>query len=477
MRIAPSTDILKAIGAQDLKWPILLGEFIDNALDANADKVTIDFSTANTFTVVDNGEGCDDLSVMLTPGRRSQHKTTFSGRYGIGAKDAMLTAAECVSIQSVCKGVLSQIEVNWKDVQESQAWEVAEPDRSPSGSLPTGVVIQLSKLRKKCTGDYPGLADNLGRIYAPAIRDHSFRLEMLLPRGRKLLVSAAPEPFLDHSRTVSEEFSGGRKVEVKMGIITRDEEKKYQGVCLALSKRVISEKTRVGIGNDPTPGLYGFVKLIGPPSAWSPTKNKDGLNSKDVELIHRLIATRFEDIILRAKSEAISIAIGQQNRALCELGDILPKMLKAKRKSPTKNTGTVLPTGTGSPHKRAANVQPGNRFSASALQATRNLQLQAEKRSPDDPIFALEENGVVVLNTSHPAYPLIQDSESVVPVALAFFAGQEMLRPGTQKMLPFEGNQPTEQGNHAVLFSTLLVAYQEAQKKIAKGELQSDIAS
>jgi hypothetical protein len=77
------------INEGNLTWVRVIAELIDNALDAGARNIRMDYDrAANILVVTDDGRGCPDLGRMVALGATRPHAGVpiRSGRYGMGGK-------------------------------------------------------------------------------------------------------------------------------------------------------------------------------------------------------------------------------------------------------------------------------------------------------------------------------------------------------------------------------------------------------
>jgi antitoxin (DNA-binding transcriptional repressor) of toxin-antitoxin stability system len=479
MFITPVSALINSIRAQhNLEWLHLVAELVDNAQDAGAKSVTLDFSVPGKFSASDDGCGCADLRLMLSPGSRQDHPTTQAGRFGIGAKDAMICLADEVSLTSTCLGVRRTAYVNWRSVVTKDSWQVDDPVEVPSAG-PSGTTILLGSLTKPVPNKFDSAHYKLGALYAPAIASGAFRILLRYragkgPKARIHFESVPPiaSPRLDHEEAADFAFPHSKSARVRMGIIAEPGQRVHQGVTVAIPTRVIKVRTRLGLGLDPTPGLYGYVELS---RGWSLSKNKDDLSADDKDLLSRVIADRFSALIARARKSGEDVALAGCNRALALISTAIrrerDRTRKARRSPPANHTGTVLPTGLGTPHTQAARTQPGNRFAAPLGSPEKFFSLQPEARK-DAPLFMLEEGMIVYVNTDHDFCKYVDGNlEKLAPVATLFVASQLPLR-GQQKFT-YPDDVQTIADKHAWACSYLLERYVEAQRLARGGDTQA----
>jgi hypothetical protein len=473
MNITPITGYIRAIRSQHgLGWSHLLAELVDNAQDAGAKSVTLDFSVPGTFVASDDGVGCADLSLMLSPGSRQDHATTQAGQHGIGCKEAIICLADEAQIVSVCNGVRRSVNVSWPAVMASGRWEVDDPTETPT-LQPSGTTLTLTTLLKSLPANYVNAAkEKFGAIYAPAIASGAFRvfLRYRAGRGGKVhcdSIAPAPLPRLEREESGDFTFPHGRTARFRLGIIAEPNQRILQGVTVAIPTRVILARTRLGLGPDPTPGLYGYVELS---RGWALAKNKDDLSPSDRQFIASVIADRFRGLIEFARKSGEDVRLAGCNRALALLPTAIrrerDRNRKARRSPPAHNTGTVIPTGTGGPHTRAARTQPGERFHGPAPSDDQSFRLSCESM-PSAALFTTAEGSkVVTVNTDHDFYKHAGGNMDVLtPLAVLFLAAQVDLRSqGDQKPLPYPDAIEGAAARQQWACSYLLERYVEALK-------------
>jgi hypothetical protein len=470
MNISPVTGYLRSIRSQHgLHWSNLLAEMVDNAQDAGAKSITLDFSAPGKFAASDDGIGCANLRLMLAPGCRQDHLTTLAGQHGIGVKEALICLANEAQITSVCEGVRRSVTVNWPHVMASGLWEVDDPTETPTLE-PSGTVLALDALIKPLPTNFVSAAkEKFGAIYAPAIANGAFRifLRYRAGRGGKLhtdSISPAPLPRLEREESGDFTFPHGRTARFRMGIIAEPNQRIRQGVTVAIPTRVIMAATRLGLGNDPTPGLYGYVELS---RGWALGKNKDSLSDTDKQFLASVIADRFSGLIEAARKSGEDVRLAGCNRTLALIPTAIrrerDRKRKARRSPPTHRTGTVIPTGTGGPHTRAARTQPGDRFHAPTPSDDQSFRISCQRMADAALFTTAEGNPIVTVNTDHDFYKHAAGNMDILtPLAVLFLASQLALR--GQKMLPIPDLLDKEADKHAFACSYLLERYVEALK-------------
>jgi hypothetical protein len=294
-------------------------------------------------------------------------------------------------------------------------------------------------------------------------------MKLIPPSKKELVVEPAGEPDLEHIMEASVEFDGNKKAHIKMGMIVNPNDRPQQGVKLSLKGgRVVRTRTRIGLGSDPTPGLYGHVELD---RGFHVSKNKDALSERDEQAIANEISLRFASLIELSRKAAEDLLLADQNGILSLLPDAFKmdqggkKNAKAQRAAPIEHPGAAEPTGRGGKHKRAARTQNGDRFQIGSA-GGRTMHLQRQSRG-DSPIFALEGGNTIYINTDNPIYEYFDGDISFLgPMAVMFFSFQVELQEGSkgQLKIPYPEIQQDEASKRAFGASYLLERYVDAAK-------------
>lgn len=475
MQLTPDVSLLDSVRSQyGLSWPKLLGELIDNALDAEAESVEIDFSAKGQITVADNGRGCSDLSRMLVLGRRKDHGAKgATGRYGIGAKDALIGLGDEVCIASTCKGETQTVTVNWGRLRRLNIWECADPHRC-STTRPSGTRITISALAK-APPKPADLLRSLGVCYAPAI-DNGRRIlvRFTTTRGWQPVESAATPPLAPALPCELVTLGDRRDVFATAGLISDPAFSGHDGVTVTLEgHRVITARSRIGLeGEAPAPGFYARLELRG--KGWRVAKNKDDMSDADRQTLAAFVRGTYADLIAEARrrgTERTIEGLGEFFAALARRD----RGAKARRSPPVEHTGAITPTDTGRRHTRAARTQDGSTFTLPGQD--RVAGSMSVKLAPQGcaPLFELHDESHVIVNTDHPGYAVLfgPGMERQLAVAiLCFYASQAVLK-GWRKQLPLPYRELDQERAAAVAgtLSDYLATYAESVT-VANGRCQ-----
>lgn len=357
--ITPSPAMLQGLRNQNLAWHIILGEFIDNAFDAAATRVEINFNNRR-LEIIDNGKGCPDPLRLLRLGAHHHQTTTSLGVYGVGAKEAASSAADTLYIETVHRGVRRSLRCDWNALQRSTEWIIDDPVSSPT-TEPDGTRLVLEPTRNT-----EGLRANRRNAI---IKQLSLQYTPGIKQGRQILFNGKPVPLyafppLEYQTTEHLEVNG-LTADVTMGVVKEGHVVTDSGLLISYGFRVIKEKQRLGLGQEPTPSLVGSIELG---SGWRLTKNKNDIaSSTSLDPLAAVIAVVFRQVIELARRRGQLLRFGNVTESISRiLNDFLTertsKRRKAKRRSPEEESGAILPKDSGRRHRRAARIQPGDTF-------------------------------------------------------------------------------------------------------------------
>lgn len=367
----PSTHMIRAWAEQNLGFKKAFAELIDNALDAGATRVTIEFrgsAKSRTMSVVDDGRGAPDILAMVRLGAHQEHPGTRSGRYGVGGKDAVLWvggAESALSIKTVHGQKLARLQIDWRELLRLGEWRFEDPT-SATASVEDGrgttIVVERVARQMPAGADWQNILSELGYIFAPALKRG---VQISIGRDGKQAqpIQKWQPPKLEDGYLVTTVSAGGRTAKLTIGIIASGETTTKRGISYFLEgTRVIQEASAKGCGDYSTAHVCGFVELD---RAWALTKNKDALVGGDELYVAVYEAAR--PILERARTktqEASSkeLRLGVQSAINKALGEANAKA----RRGSGKRRGAATPKNTGRKHTRAEVEQPGATFRGGA---------------------------------------------------------------------------------------------------------------
>lgn len=446
LTIAPDGAVLYSIANANLKWATVLGEWIDNAFDAGARTISIEFQK-DAVRVADDGRGCARPTDMIRLGAHAKHASTRLGRYGIGGKEAAIWVGAIprrseadaidsnVTIRTVHDGRVLTLFVNWKDF--AKAWEVTPPNIVSASALDAGTVIVVSPARKPPAGEHwQNLLAELSYWYTPAIK-HGRQIKFKRPTK-----GAEWEPL---TRWELPEFQGeivnerievhGRGARVYCGVVKDGVANPRPGFTYLHEWRVIEPYSSKGCGRFNPGKMCGFVELD---ASWPLRKNKDGV-SKDADELYAAVEHAALPILERADVIGTTIL---SRRFEVEVNERLNAMLathrsraRAKRSAKVEK-GTVQPTETGVKHTRAAQEQSGDTFDSRRGDGGAFKVVYANLGTAD--VVGKVSQPNVILNRDNPVVEQARrDNETMATVILAacLIGAEKCFAPENQTLL------------------------------------------
>lgn len=364
----PSTHIIRSWAEQNLGYKKALAELVDNALDAEATRVSIEFhgsSKHRSMRCTDDGRGAPDVGAMVKLGEHHEHPGTRSGRYGVGGKDAVLWiggAESSLSIKTVHAGKLARLSIDWRDLLRIGAWKYDDPTVVPATAEDgrgTSIIVERISRQLPSPTDWAHVINELGYIFAPALKRG---VQIAIGRDGKQAqpVQKWIPPKLEEL-LVRELHVGARTAKLTIGMIASGETTSKRGVTYFLEgTRVVQEAGGRGCGDYSIAHVCGYVELD---RSWPLTKNKDALVGGEqlyaaVLEAARPVLEKARQKTMHASSERLRLGVEAAiNKAIGEAN------AKAKRRK-KRNLGVTRPKPAkpGSPHARAEVEQPGSTF-------------------------------------------------------------------------------------------------------------------
>jgi len=336
-------------------------ELIDNSLDAQATSVRIVVKNGKEFRIHDNGTGIPDITSLVCFGGHVSHRSTQSGMYGVGFKDAALVLGgegSKVTVSTRSGGTRTACTIDWhrlKDTDECMEWHSdADVDAVPG----TQIAIQPLKQRFPEGDRREKLLSQLGYIYSPAIKRGAV---IQITTGTKATTLAPWKlPLLED--VVDERIEiGGKRARLHAGIVPKGERNDRPGLTYSHGFRVIKRAGSAGCGAWSINRICGFVE-IDERRGWHRTKNKTDLVEADD--LYEEVERRLTPLLQKAAEHAHSIDIEGARSSLEGLvaEALLGPPDEKARRGAGDELGTKNPTGNGKKHTRAKQTQRGATF-------------------------------------------------------------------------------------------------------------------
>jgi len=415
-----------------LGWNAAIGELIDNSFDADASRVVIDIGKSKQLSVEDDGNGCSDISRMLTIADHNPHATTKLGRYGVGLKDAGCWLWGELRIRSVYKGKGMSAAVNWDRLSKQSDWNVADPEYyTPQEDFLQGTRLQFIR-HSRNTPNLEKLSKDLGYMFWPGLSGG--RQIVLLGKRKCRVVCKAwsPPPLTD---VIEDEFAvDGKLVALKAGIVPADDTNERFGFNFAYGHRNITNSSLGSNGNSVS-RICGIVTLG---EGWTLGTNKTEI-CDDQDSLGDAIWERCQGIIEKSKTQAESIYNRELEDSVSEaIQDFLTGAKQRAKRDKGGSKGAVLPKDTERKVRRAKKKQDGP---GDILAKIRAGKFRMEWRPRDDGRLGHADlpGMAVYLNCNHSRLSLHRDAgnkEAIVDSCLTLFC-DEVLRAGQGKQKQF----------------------------------------
>jgi hypothetical protein len=351
----------------DHKTHDMVCELVDNALDADAERVWIELGR-RSITVGDDGSGMEDINdaIRFGKGTLAPRRGGVLGRYGVGMTDALCKLGPRAEVTTLRGGELRRLRVDWEECLRNGHFpylDEGRPSRATEIALFDGLCTG-SGTRVRIHGQAPGIQlEKLRRLlterYTPGIWDGR---EIFLRReSQAWLVVEDMDPG---SLSDVIEYNGeidGMPYHVYGGLMVR-RNVVYNRAFIGYAYRFVEETTELVKGLS-TAHLQVFLG-----EEW---KDCLGTHKNRLELKREEL---FEDIRSRAKDWLAAAA--QKAEALqltslaLELEDYLTRMADARGNEAVapagRRTGTRkdAPGARGRPRGRMAEGAPGNQETA-----------------------------------------------------------------------------------------------------------------
>lgn len=312
MYITPKTNLLKSLRGERINYPMLIGEGIDNALDAGATVIELTIAE-NVIDIVDNGVGItrDRIEALFSLGDHGPMSTTQLGRFGIGIKHQAVNAGNILKIVSTSHDGRVRVQVDWREVLKSGRWEIADPKWLPVAvNAPTGTTISIADLRRPPKISMEQIRQEVALQFRPAIAD-----------GKRITINRQQielliDPDLTDEVDCQFSFSGGRTARLHAGILVHAS--KLSRVHVAYRHRVIMPGSTLGCGEyGGLRKMFARLQLSGP---WHLAKFKDDLTDEaERDDLEESVNEALRPILDKCASESITAHIAQLSKAINEM--------------------------------------------------------------------------------------------------------------------------------------------------------------
>lgn len=430
----PRSHLLESHTNNNMPWWQALSELIDNALDANAKRVSIEVSGKSLF-VKDDGNGVEDVLSLFRLGEHRRSRSTKLGRYGVGAKDAWLSCSDVMRVVSVRGGIKTTLQVDYKSLVANN-WQGDDP-HSEATELPNGTTLEF-KLRAGKRAPQKESIDMVGWVFTPAIKNG---IQLLFGKSDKREV-IKPCELPDLQDVVDSEFDiDGKLVHIRIGILPEGVIMSRGPFWLSHGHRNITS-TSLGVKGGTSQKLGGVITLG---DGWRLSRHKDDL-TENLDRLEDAIFCRIEPILEKASTMAETLELASLRTEIQSLLDEAIDKAKEKRKKGNKS-GSVPSGNTGRKRKNAEKFDttsvgsvelPGTQGRKSKLHGINFDWCERDDVSLGsvDPMgqrVSLNTNNLFVRETRDQGNRIAQ-----ILCVCSLLADFESRHAGTQKLLSFE---------------------------------------
>jgi len=423
MYIDPKTS--KLIAQKDnasFTWKDVVGELIDNAFDAKATRVDLQFGQGRTFAVIDNGNGCDNLERMLIEGDH-YNKKALSGRYGVGLKDAATWLWGQLSIESATNAVVQTCLVDWAQLAKQDDWSVADPIILPSTGN-TGTTLRFMNITRAFP-DYEKLVDEISYLFAPALWKGA---QITIKTQHKAVRAIEAWHMPPVEKVVNDTFEvNGKAVKIDVGIVKEGHPNLRKGFSYCQGHRVVISTAKGSNGHS----VSRVCGIVGLSKQWTLARNKDGVLDDDMDLLEHEIFRRCEAIIMEAETQAerieSSALAGKVSQGLSVL---LQSNQKEKRESTKEQPGTIKPEGTKKQRRKSKRLQPGDKLMQAIHGGSMRMEWDSNMNGDIGRVDLLGR--VIYLNPKHARleyHKRNENHDALIDVCMALFASKVIEEP------------------------------------------------
>jgi hypothetical protein len=434
--ITPKTHCLSSLRRQDMPPWLAVCELVDNSLDANATSVCVVWDAAGKcLTVSDDGVGAPNPSAIVTLGDHDSEGRETSGRYGIGAKDAVLALGTAAEVTVVRNGLYRLVRADFEEIRLSGKWIAREEDRQAEGHEHHGTCVRVKSVDRRI--DTGNIVKRLCKTFSPALR-----------RGIEIRFDGSPlsPPVVvevEEMRTGDGVFRGKRYT--WWAGIRSDGQRVDGGWRFEFKHRTLEDNScnrSYGTEGMDIHKFYGVITLVEPEDAddgerWLVNKHKT--SADELQDLCESLFPEVSDLLERCAEEhsmtleaAICDDIG---RGLTEALSRSARLKEKRAKPDDEQHGTSIPRDTGRRRRHASKTQAGDGS------ITIRDPLTGKKfriNFADDDRFGWvtgdRKANVVYLGRQHEYWQRhLQDAEIVLCSAMALLAGHAITTEGTEQ--------------------------------------------
>lgn len=428
--VTPKPHLLAMFRNDPIPPAFVSGEFIDNAFDAGATRLSIEV-TPRYWRFADNGEGFSDLSIFARLGDSpSASKKGKLGRYGIGAKHAAIQIGDRVHIVSSHLGHRYELEFDFQKLQRMNDWKIAATSTTEATSTDkpgTTITVYRSRHAPMKSLKGPGkqaFINALSWIYHPALSNG--KTITFASKHQMIELTPTPIPDMREFRETTLQIDG-RSVHVCAGIVPDDTTFGHRYFTIAHHFRMIRDDVKIALGNECPASIFGIIRLG---EGWHLSKNKNTLSDRDYETLDTSAELRefAKPLIQLARAEQKRIKFDfmreEMNRILN--GIAVTDVERRTREQKKRRTQETEPQERRETHKTRRKRRPKNKQKGKRRTERSAIQWDAKYLGACRGAWIVSDD-TIVLNSSIGFIEQMvkkQDLPTLVATSIAAFCSQ-----------------------------------------------------
>ncbi len=387
-----------------------INELVDNALDANATVIEIDYD-ANDMSVKDNGFGMstETLAKAFDVGNHLNKEATF-GRYGYGLALCSLRYTDSVKVSTDNGEVKSMCHILTKKYGES-----AIIDSEPSDVAGTTIELIGHSFKRR-----NAITKNLAFYYGDLIENGKLTIKV---NGTKLESTMSKDVVLQEDRQTATINWEGKRAIVTAGLLAEglpiSTYAQFSGATFTYNGKVIESgiKDLFAFNNKTVSEVAFFVEIIDVEKAWRLSSNKDDVLEKEEFFSSEVMEPMVDKWLDRSDQKRTIVKMVElQGFVMDLLNDVLGNRNR-KRRTHTKDKDSVgaepkqqhLRVDRDRPERDIKDGNSGEGSGFKFLYTTVGALIGYE--------FSRKNKGLrIVVNYCHPNYHMLQENKEAAKV-------------------------------------------------------------
>lgn len=333
--VTPHQSLMPKLGSAGYSAPQAIAELVDNSIDAALDDCKLEVSikiSKDEVIVADNGRGMDRRTIANALRLAHSEKQAKLGQFGLGLKTSCFSLGRRFEIRSSALGVPHEYraeidEDRW--LREEEHWKVAL-EETPASEGDHFTIVKVSKLKNA----YPGLKElvleDLGRRYAPYLRNGDVSIKVNAKPCRGAEFDLVPETRKEFEISTP----SGQRIHGWYALLKKGSSRGLYGFSTYRRGRMITTYDKIGIREHPTISrVVGEVHLDHVPV----THNKREFirDSAEYREAERALRKEFDAIVRLARQKASEESVTRTVKAELEkVKETITEVLRASEFKP-----------------------------------------------------------------------------------------------------------------------------------------------